>query len=100
MKQPRTLDEARALYPDDAFYIVAAAGAVNLEIVTADGDMRDFEAPTEAEAWALAFPRSSKNPAIAAPRQRPPSPPSRLPSRQVQGKMPSSTFRRASLTCP
>lgn len=56
MKQPRTLDEARALYPDDAFYIVAAAGAVSLDMVTADGRMLGWEADSEAKVWALAFP--------------------------------------------
>jgi len=67
MQQPRSLDEARRLYPALAMFLYAQTpgGPVTLEIV--DPEVSDqiplsWTAPTEREAWEKAFPATPAEP--------------------------------------
>lgn len=69
MKQPRSLDEARSLYPDIGFtlYAMEPGGPVTLELLE-EGDPGEapqaivWTAPTEREAWEKAFPPTPTEP--------------------------------------
>lgn len=85
MKQPRTLDEARVLYPRHAFYLNAEPGGdVWLEIVDEDGNTQAGRATTETEAWALAFPATEVEPV-----DPPVSPPTEQMQREAAAASPT-----------
>lgn len=63
MKQPRTLDEARALYPRYAFYLSAdPEGIVALDLVDDEGRLLNWQAESEARVWTMAFPVDEPEP--------------------------------------
>ncbi|MGX5775452.1 hypothetical protein [Methylorubrum zatmanii] len=63
--QPRSLDEARRLYPTLGFalYAYTPGGAVTLEVHDA-GQVFAWTAETEARAWEVAFPIDEPPPEI------------------------------------
>lgn len=65
MKQPRTLDEARSLYPDIGFtvYAIDPYGPVTLELLDS-GETLSWSAATEAACWAVAFPPTKAEPVM------------------------------------
>lgn len=63
MKQPRSLDEARSLYPDIGFtlYAMDPYGPVTLELID-KGETYSWSAATEARVWEQAFPPAELEP--------------------------------------
>lgn len=74
MTPPRTLDEARTLFPACAFFISTGPDLpVSLDVVDETEATHSFQAATEAEVWTMAFPVPL--PDEAEPLDRPVMPP-------------------------